>query len=232
MIAIGCRAPGRVQTWRHVRARGVATGKEFGHSAQGLPTARNSRTDRPDRKVYKRCGFVVSHSLQSDEHNYRPLLFRQSGESALQIAKLETRGLIGRNRQGPVGFLQFGVGALTRLAAREADMLMVQDGEQPRPEISPLFPQMHFPQGTREALLDEIVCGYGVARQNPRVARQTREQGLQQPVKILNGRRLSRFTGILFRRTIAVALFRIRAESVQIRNARHRLCSIRGNSIP
>ena len=125
MIAIGRRAPGRVKAGRYVRTGGVATGKEFGHSPQRLPTARYSRTDRPDGKVNERCSFVVSHSLQSDEHNYRPLLFGQCGESALQIAKFEPRGLTGRNRQAPVRFLQFGAGALARLPAREADILMV-----------------------------------------------------------------------------------------------------------
>ena len=53
-------------------------------------------------------------------------------------------------------------------------MLMVQDREQPRPQVGPLFPQVHFPEGSGEALLDEIVCGYDIARQSPRVARQTR----------------------------------------------------------
>lgn len=125
MIAIGCPAPGRFKICRDVRTGGVATGKEFGHLAQRLPTARNPRTDCPDGKVYERCSFVVSHSIQSDEHNYRPLLFRQFGESALEIAKLEPRGLVGRNRQAPVRFLQFGAGALARLPAGETDILMV-----------------------------------------------------------------------------------------------------------
>jgi hypothetical protein len=232
MIAIGRRGPRGVKTCRHVRTGGVAAGKEFGHLAQRLPTARNSRTDRPDGKVYERCGFVVSHSLQSDEQYYRPLLFRQCGESALQIAKLEPHGLIGRNRRAPVRFLQFGAGALARLPASETDILMMQDGEQPRPEIGPLFPQVHFPERSGEALLDEIVCGYEVARQNPRIPRQTRKQGLQQLVKILSGCRLSRLIGILFRRTAGVAVYRSRVGSTYIRNARHRLCSVRGNSIP
>jgi hypothetical protein len=192
----------------------VATGKEFGHSAQGLPTARNSRTDRPDGKVYERCGFVVSHSLQPDEQNYRPLLFGQCGESALQIAKLEPHGLIGRNRRAPVRFLQFGAGALTRLPASEAYILMMQDGEQPRPEIAPLFPQVHFPEGPGEALLNEIVCGYKIARQNPRVARQTRDLGLDYLVQVLRGRSLSWLTGMLFRRITAVVAFRSRVGSV------------------
>jgi hypothetical protein len=192
----------------------VATGKEFGHSAQGLPTARNSRTDRPDGKVYERCSFVVSHSLQSDEQNYRPLLFGQCGESALQIAKLEPHGLIGRNRRVPVKFLQLGAGALARLPASVTYILMVQDGKQPRAEIGPLFPQVNFPEGSGEALLDEIVCGYEIARQNPRVARQTRDLGLDYLVQILSGRRLSRLTGMLFRSITAVAVFRSRVGSV------------------
>ena len=178
MIAIRCPALGRVKTCRHVRTGRVATGKEFGHVAQGFPTARNSRTDRPDGKLYERCSFVVSHPLQSDEHNYRPLLFRQCRESALQIAKLKAPGLIGRNGQAPVRFLQFVAGALARLPASKANILMVQDSEQPRPEIGPLFPQVHFPEGSGQALLNEIVCGYGITCQNPRIAGQSRDEGL------------------------------------------------------
>ena len=93
---------------------------------------------------------------------------------------------------------------------------MVQDGEQPRPEIGPLFPQMHFPEGSGEALLDEIVCGCEIARQNPGVACQTRDQVLDYLVHVLGALRLIRLIGMLFGRITAVVVFRSRVGSVQI----------------
>jgi hypothetical protein len=125
---------------RGAGASGMPTGKEFGHHTQALATAGNSRTDRPDGDVRQQCGFVVWHALQSDEQNYRALLFGQLGESAFQIANLEPDGLIRRKRQARLTFLQFGAGALARFAASEADISMVQDREQPRPKIGALLP--------------------------------------------------------------------------------------------
>jgi hypothetical protein len=110
----------------------MPTGKEFGHRTQRLAPARNSRTDRSDRKVDQRCRFLVSQTFQSDEQNYRPLLLGQFGESPLQITKLEPGDLIGRKRRGRMTFLPFlpfRAGALARVAASKADMLMVQDRE-------------------------------------------------------------------------------------------------------
>lgn len=170
MIPIARRTPGAF-VCRDPGASEMPTGKEFGHYTQALTTARYSRTDCPDGEVCQRCCFVVSHALQSDKQDHRPLLLGQFGESAFQIAKLESQGLVGRERQARVTFLQFGAGALARVAASVADVLMVQDCEQPGPKIGPVLPQVDFAERTGEAVLDEVVCRDHIARQHPRVAR-------------------------------------------------------------
>jgi hypothetical protein len=71
-------------------------------------------------------------------------------------------------------FLQLGACALARVPASEADVLMMQDREQPGPKVGALLPQVYFPEGSGEAVLDEIVCGCDIARQNSRITRQTR----------------------------------------------------------
>ena len=64
-------------------------------------------------------------------------------------------------------------------------MLVVQDREQPSPKIGPFLPKVKFPEGTGEALLDEILRGRDIARQNPRIARQPRNQGFDLLVKVV-----------------------------------------------
>ena len=92
---------------------------------------------------------------------------------------------------------------------------------------------MHFPEGSGQGVLDEIVCGDGIACQNPRIARQTGDQGLDflaqvlSGMQVLSGRSLSRLTGPPFRRATATAVFRSNRGSVQIRNVRHRFCSLK-----
>ena len=85
----------------------MASGKQPGRLAQALAAAGNSGTYRPERGIYSCRGFGVIHALQSDKQNYQPLLLRQFGETAFQVAKLEPRSLIGREHQTRIGFLQF-----------------------------------------------------------------------------------------------------------------------------
>jgi hypothetical protein len=118
-----------IQSRRRAQTSGMPTGEEPSHLAQAFAAARNSRTDSSDWCVYNRCGFFVSHSLHADEQDYRPLLFGEPGESALQIAKLQIRNLRQRERQTWAKLLLFDAGLLARLAANAADMLIVQDRE-------------------------------------------------------------------------------------------------------
>jgi hypothetical protein len=107
----------------------MPSGKKSGRLTQGLAAAGNSRAYRPDRRIHGRGGFGVIHALQSDEQNYRPLLLRQFGETAFQVAKLEPRGLIGRGHQARIRFLQFDALATPRVAARVAYVLTIQNRE-------------------------------------------------------------------------------------------------------
>src|SRR5215469_6484976 len=152
--------------------------KEFGHCTQVFSTTGDSRTDRADRGIYERCGLLVRHALQPDEQNHRALLLWQLDDCALQVAKFEPYGLIGRDRQTGMRMSQFQAGAVPRISPRAADMLVMHDGEEPGSKIGARFPQMDFPQGARETILNEIVCRYPVAGQSPRVARQARDQDL------------------------------------------------------
>jgi len=111
------------------------------------------------------------------------LLLRQFGEGALQIAELQTRNLIRRERRSRAAFLQFNSGSLARCPANETDMAMVQDGEQPGPKIGSSFPQVNFPEGMPKAILDEFVSGTDITRQGARVTRKTGHQGFDFPVK-------------------------------------------------
>jgi len=90
-------------TCRRGATGGVAAGgKNSVICSQGFSARGANLANGPFRREGLRpaASFVVSHSLQSDEKNYRPLLFRRRPESALQIAKLEPHGLIRRNPRG------------------------------------------------------------------------------------------------------------------------------------
>jgi hypothetical protein len=62
--------------------------------------------------------------------------------------------------------------------------LIMQYREQPRTQIRPVLPKMQFAQGSRQAILDEIVGSANVARQCSRITPQARDFGLDLPVGI------------------------------------------------
>jgi len=186
---------------------GMPPGEESCEDTQAFATARYSRADSPDRDVYDRRGFVVSHPFQSNEEDCRPLLLRQFGEGALQIAELQTRNLIRRERRSRAVLLQFNTGSLARCPADETDMAIVQDGEQPGPKIGSFFPQVNFPEGMPEAILDELVSGADITRQGARVTRKAGPQGFDFPVKASVDRSPFWLTELRTRGTAAVLRF-------------------------
>jgi hypothetical protein len=158
-------------------------GEQSCEDAQAFAAACNPRADSSDRNVCDRRGFVVSHPFQSNEEDCRPLLLRQFGEGALQIAKLQMRNLVRRERRPRAIFLQFNTGSLARRPAEETDMPIVQDGEQPGPKIGAFFPQVHFPKGVPKAILHELVSSADITGQGARVTCKTGDQGFDFPVK-------------------------------------------------
>ena len=162
---------------------GVPPGEKSGKDTQAFATARYSRADSSDRNVCDRRGFVVSHPFQSNEEDCRSLLLRQFGEGALQIAKLQMRNLVRRERRPRAIFLQFNTRSLACRPAEETDMPIVQDGEQPGPKIGAFFPQVHFPEGVPKAILHELVSSADITGQGARVTCKTGDQGFDFPVK-------------------------------------------------
>ncbi len=57
------------------------------------------------------------------------------------------------------------------------NVLVVQDREQPSPQIGTLLPQMQFAEGARQAILNEIVGGDDIAGQCARIAAKARNLG-------------------------------------------------------
>jgi hypothetical protein len=107
----------------------MPTGEKPCHGPQGFAAAGDARADRSNREIYDRRGFVILHAVQSHEQNDPSLLRRQSVDGALEVAHLQAGGLIRRATYARGIRLQFDAGPLARVAASEADMLIVQDRE-------------------------------------------------------------------------------------------------------
>ena len=69
----------------------------------------------------------------------------------------------------------------SRGSPKVISVLVVKYRKQPRPQVRPLSPQVQFPECPGQAVLDEIVCGDGVAGERPRVASKTRNFGFDVP---------------------------------------------------
>ncbi len=110
------------------------------------------------------------------------LLLRQLGHGAFQIAQFEAFALVRRPSQHRLGFAQPDRRALAHPTADLVDILIVEDGEQPGPQIGPFLPQMKLPQGTGEAILDKVIGGRDIARQRPGIAPQAGDLGFDTPM--------------------------------------------------
>jgi hypothetical protein len=77
-------------------------------------------------------------------------------KSGFKIAQLQYRDGIGLCRQLRQLF-KHDVGAFTYRTANVVDMLMVQDGEEPSPQIGAVLPEMLLGDRPGQAVLDEIV---------------------------------------------------------------------------
>ena len=75
-------------------------------SAQGFTAAREPRTDSSDGDIENRCDFSVAHSLQADEQDYRTLRTGEFGDSALEIAQLQSVSLLRCSGQQRLAFTQ------------------------------------------------------------------------------------------------------------------------------
>jgi hypothetical protein len=76
------------------------------------------------------------------------------------------------------------MGTFAYLTANVIDMLMVQDGEEPSPQIGAVLPQMLFGDGAGEAALHEIVSASETPGQRARIAAQPRDLRLEHPREV------------------------------------------------
>jgi hypothetical protein len=150
--------------------RAVSTAQSHGHStglpgmanarqsAQCLTTTREPRTDGSNRDVENRCDFSVTHSLQADEQDYRPLHFREFGDSALEIAQLKPPSLLRCAGQQRLALAQPDRRSFPRGSPEVINVLVMKYREQPRSQVRSSLPQMQLAKGPGQAVLDEIVC--------------------------------------------------------------------------
>ena len=82
---------------------------------------------------------------------------------------------------------------------------------------------MNFAEGTGKTLLDEILGGRDIARQNPSIPRQPRDQGFDPLEKVVIDRIRSRSTGPPSGVIGRVALCCVLVGNVQIHHVHHRL---------
>jgi hypothetical protein len=155
--------------------RAVATAQSHAHStglpvvanarqpAQCLTTTREPRPDGSNREVKNRRDFSVTHSLQADEQDYRPLHLREFGDSALEIAQLKPPSLLRRAGQQRLALAQPDRRSFPRGSPHVINVLVMKYREQPRPHVRPLLPQMQLAKRPSQAVLDKIVCGDKVA---------------------------------------------------------------------
>jgi hypothetical protein len=154
---------------------------DAGQPAQCLTASGETRTDCPDRDIENRGNFSVTHSLQSNEQDYRSLIHREFGDSTLKIAQFKSSPLLRRTSEKRFALIQSDRCSFSRGSPKVINVLVVKYREQPRPQVRPLSPQMQFLERPSQAVLDEIVCGDGVAGERPRVASKTRNFGLDVP---------------------------------------------------
>src|SRR5258708_3037694 len=76
-------------------------------------------------------------------------------------------------------------------AADVVDVLIVQDGEQPCAQIRPSAPQMGPTQGSRDAVLNQVLSPGCVARERPGVAPQARNFLLNHSANVRHSPELS-----------------------------------------
>ena len=73
--------------------------------------------------------------FQPDEQDYRALFFGELGDCAFQVTQLEPLALLRRTPQQRLAVVQSDGGAFPNSASDMVNILVVQDGEQPRSKI-------------------------------------------------------------------------------------------------
>jgi len=108
----------------------------------------------------------------------------QFADCAFEITQLEPPALLRRMREQRLSFTQPDRCSFPDLSADMVNVLIVKYREQPSPQIRTLFPKMQFPEGPREAVLDEVVGRYHVVCQRASKASQAGNFGFDVPIGV------------------------------------------------
>src|SRR5437764_4320690 len=155
-------------------------------AAQLVSAARQPRADSADRYAEDFGHLLVAHALETDEQDDLALLLRQPRHGGLQIAQLQHGDGIGLHGQHRRHFFDGDIDALAHRAPDVVDMLIVQDREQPGPQIGAGLPQMLFGDRAGQAALDEIVGPRHIPCQRACIAAQPGDFDLEQPSEVVH----------------------------------------------
>src|SRR5579875_2742176 len=111
--------------------------------AQPLPGAPEPGSSRTRRDAEDRGGLLTAHAFKADQQNDPAVPFRQSCNCALEIEQVETGVRIGgRDPEGCAGR-----GNTVLFAPRPTDLVdmqIVQDREEPGPQIAAGLPEVRL----------------------------------------------------------------------------------------
>lgn len=152
--------------------------------AQCVAPARQAGADCADRHIKNLGDLLVAHPFEADEKDDRALLLRQLSDRAFEIAQFKALALMRRARQQRLGLAEPDRRSFAHRAANLIDVLIMEDCEQPSPQVRPILPKVEFAERPRQTILNKIVgCG-DIASQRPRVSPKARDLGLDTLVNI------------------------------------------------
>src|ERR1700693_2266231 len=154
---------------------------------QLIAPTRQARADRADRDAENLGDLLVAHAFEPDEQDHLALFLRQLGDRGLKVAQLKYIHGVGLDRQDRGHLLDRDIDPLADRAAHVVDMLIVQDCEEPGPQIGAGLPQMLLGDRPGQTALDEIVGAGHVPGQRASIAAQPRDFRLKQPSEIVHG---------------------------------------------
>jgi hypothetical protein len=143
--------------------------------------SRSSRSisQRANGDIEHLGGIFVGHVFQPDQQQRGTLTFRQLLDGTVEIAELQGAFLSGGLAQLRRDILDRHGQTFAARLAQIVDMLVVENGEQPGPQVRAGLPEVALRQCQKKAILNEIVRPRGVARKYPRIPAQTRYLGFE-----------------------------------------------------
>jgi hypothetical protein len=143
--------------------------------AKRFTPARQARTHRPDRNPDDPGYRLVREAFEAYEQNHNALLLRKQSHGPIQVPKLQVFVLARGARQRQFGLANRDGCAFANSATNVIDVLVVKDGEKPRPQVGAFLPQVYFGKPADQAILHQVVSRNDVTSQRASVSTQPRD---------------------------------------------------------